>query len=640
MNINLNQLDNTKWKEIIDQIDEKTGEFKGRKILAIKDDKISFFSSTMEALLKNYKPVNSEWLLQKSIIYLKANDRVEQKKLLSCIEHEKLTVNYIKIKYQDVIESSENFQPSELLNIAIEAYEYYNEFQNPEILKLVHKLLDLAVEKSIQNNNINVAHHARVYQLGIDKPNLQQFCIDPKKWNSNEGQYFDQLDSGKIKQGCLHIASLTNQHDQKVVRLDFKLTYPEREKLTIFLNALSKMNKEGLTDDFKVNNNVNHIYFSKNDPNISYSLGKITEVEVKNIGKITAGESKQYGSLYNHVFVEIESTDSRDVIEKSFKLLTLIGLGSVLNKSDAGEEERKKLMLIYRTFFPKECFITENKINTYNMDVNELRKNIEKDNNNTKEIFSKYLDKNSDLISKKEVFSGFNVFEIKDLANLMKKEGAVCLFRGIQCYQNDFSLIPILLKNGQTSGQDRLIRGTFNKKYTSTRDHGANSADQIFTRLITVNVLECHDEKMGVKRRDVKDFPLSGNVQFIIDLEALNKGFYGFSTDNYGNKNRSQEYEVKLFQDRKNPLELTRYLNENILDENELMIKNFIAPEHFKCIIVQEEQYKTMIIEEMKKANIIILDHNKECCIIGKNKIVELEKFIYVTKHLQKEMLK
>lgn len=638
-------LDRDNWMHILNQINQETGKIADDKIIGVKKDAIDkLFSSIKELEKEGYQPVTTDWFVSKSIKLITNNDVTERKKMNAYIRQqiiEKSTEEIIE-PFKKIASSYQNLDPEILESEARSAFHHYKLSNIPEFLMLSHRLFDLAVDRYSEHGKYQEGLELRQHQLKKITPEIKltSSLMDKSKWESPSGLYVDKRDGGSLKQSTIHIQKFPDQDDQKKhVRLNLKVSYPEREQLQRRLDSLSRIKKDQLSGIFKngveVKTNQDFFYptISKTKP---VKLGKVTEVDFKGTGKLLIGESERIGSLYNYVTVVVSGDgDAKKNLEDIHQMLTFLGLGSCLHPNTLEDEERKKIMLIFRTFFPRECFDFENEAQTFIMPPKELLDSIKVKVPDSAKVFSKYLKDKAYLIETESLYEGKEVYSLSDLSSMMKEEGAAALFRGMEATKknngeidNEATAETIVsnLQNGRLSVQDRNERGLPVGGSSPLQDHGSNAADVVFNRLITVNLL-----KKGEKK--IADFPLCGDWQMIINLDALNRGFYSYKSDKYGQKNRKNLYEISSFKERMNPIEFTRSMQEEYIDENELMIKNSIHPRYIQGIVVGNDDLKKTVISNMRNKK-MLEDINGNLYYNGK----DINKFIHVSKTFKSGM--
>lgn len=96
-------------------------------------------------------------------------------------------------------------------------------------------------------------------------------------------------------------------------------------------------------------------------------------------------------------------------------------------------------------------------------------------------------------------------------------------------------------------------------------------------------------ERVG---NDVSEFPFSGSVQILYDLDVTERVCYMYSSDKYGSK------DPNLYEKRKGIAEVTQKMKASDTD-NELMVKGRIPPQKIRGMVVQDEETKSQLISQL-----------------------------------------
>ena len=280
----------------------------------------------------------------------------------------RIIYNDILSKYKEIFLQMEiKKTPTETIEIAMNLIELYNNLNIPEMLKLAHMLLDRAADHALEVGDEESVSKIRSFQLTkLPAPDFSLALKTSSQWISQPGVYLDKYDSALIKQGCFHISTIEYM-GQQIDRLDFKLTYPERDQLQKRLTMLENLQlepKQGFPIDFELKKDISYTYISKLKKDTVIKLGRVTEINFNGLGKVKIGSNTSNGSLYNRITVEIDSkySDDKGKMKAMYTMLTSLGLGQVFHSSLDEDENRKKTMLIFRTFFPREAYVIENRI--------------------------------------------------------------------------------------------------------------------------------------------------------------------------------------------------------------------------------------------------------------------------------------
>ncbi len=116
-----------------------------------------------------------------------------------------------------------------------------------------------------------------------------------------------------------------------------------------------------------------------------------------------------------------------------------------------------------------------------------------------------------------EIYPGKTVWAVTDLADKMRKNGALGLIHGIGKEDLEFKetaeILVKILKNGALSSQDRFQNGLFITGMSSEADLRSGGGDQVFTRLVTEETKGSMTNIYGM-----------GKIQILFDLDVVNRG--------------------------------------------------------------------------------------------------------------------
>jgi hypothetical protein len=405
------------------------------------------------------------------------------------------------------------------------------------------------------------------------------------------------------------------------------------------------------------------------------------EITFGNIGKIRIGNDKDINALYNQVQVELNvdensNNDNGVGLSKLHAMVSLLGVGPVVCKSRDQDEERLKIGLIFHTFFPREAFEMERKANFYSMSIEDLKKEICKTDPKRKELLEKYLGPESPL-QKQQVYPGKEAYVFTDMAQNLRKQGAVGLMSGVGVEQPFPVVADIIVKmfeaGAAKSSKSRFQEGLFQEGASSDVDYSAGGSDSVFTRMVTENW----------KDSLIDPCLYHGPIQIFWKLEAANvAGTYASVSDTFGARGENEKIFTSVgggclnyYSKRPTLLELAEdlelapskdktylkkkwmshakgspYLEPENGHNNEVMIKDQIPLTMAAGLGVSTENEKKILIQKLSAAG-FICDKNKNKqtfdsveSIISDNLYIKIpgsdpeeirliDEFIHVTEH-------
>lgn len=507
----------------------------------------------------------------------------------------------------------------------------------PQLATTLHQLYDRAATQLLGEGQIEKALDVR-RQIAEGITFSPSHClhdmtaaIQKASEGKNIGAHFSHLDTGILKGG--HVSAFTrNVEGQTLDIFHFKIGYNARNELQKTFDAL-KNNKDALQNHLPAElraagvniSEIDHIFLGK-EPTLdgekkgevfSAAAGyapegaKALKIDFPGVGKVIIGNSKSYGSLYNDVHVEIDSSlPPGEGIKRMHQMLAFLGFGPILGEQRNEDAERMKLALLYRTYCPDAAIKIETTKNFYDMPVEELRTFIEKRTPEMKYVFAEDLG----TLQEVEIYPGKLAWSVNDLSLRMREAGAIGLMAGVAGSIEDASTsIAQIIVNGALSSQDRFECGLFKEGVSSKTDLMRNSGDQVFTRLITKDLIK---EYIG-------EFRFSGAMQILYDLDVVNRGCYGFTGDQYGAKN-PHYYEYRNYENRTDMVRHSQRLH--FAYTNEVMVKNRIPPSAIRGVMVKDEKAKELLVQKLNEQGLVSVDAEGNPFVLGK----PLDEFILI----------
>ncbi|CRX39290.1 DarT ssDNA thymidine ADP-ribosyltransferase family protein [Estrella lausannensis] len=447
--------------------------------------------------------------------------------------------------------------------------------------------------------------------------------------------HFSGLDTGILKGGSLRASNRTINGNE-ITQLDFKLSRFARQDLQEHLlniqNNLAAF-EASLPAELKGKVRITEVKdtFLGKKPDGSFAVedgytpyeATAIQIEFGGVGSVIIGNNKEFGCLFNNIKVLVKADLPEGKAEQQVhQMLTMLGVGPILNEQRPMDEERLKTALIFRTYYPQQATKMEKTKEFYEMPLDMLRQKIEAEVPEMKDVFKKYED-NPELIEKKEIYPGKTTFSINDIGMLMRKKGAYGLMAGVGSYvpaSDAADTVVLMMKYGALASQDRFQAGLFVEGASSEKDLRTGGGDHVFTRLI-------NDKTAKGKLADTYggDFTFSGTYQMLYDLDVCNTGAYGYKTDEYGVKNPDHN-DYSIYAGRKNLPELAE-MTDNY--NNEIMVKNTVPPAMIRGIVCQTQENKDVLVEKLTAQGVIV---------DGKINGKPVDSFIHVASKFTKEM--
>lgn len=436
------------------------------------------------------------------------------------------------------------------------------------------------------------------------------------------GAKFDGLDAGVLKRGILSVRKRQFEGEKEKLVTNFHISQFALEKLRQTLREIERNPKEfadSLPDDLKGQVTVKKVgngYFGKKE-NGYYSrdfkdgirLGEAIEIKLGDSGVLRIAADEQYASMANRVTIEINADESPGKSLNSFQgIATMLGLGPIFGVENPEEEERKKIALLFRTFYPREAYQLENMQKYYEMSPENLKKLIVKSKPEMAKILDHYLSGEGKM-EKVTIAPEISVWSIPDLDDLLRQKGAVGLMMG---FTGDPEILVAVLTNGPKCSQERYEAALLKGGTSPGQDHIHGGAGFTFSRLINqkmVNTkkrqyIEASDSYEDRPVSFVQRYPHFGEYQILYDLSSLNTGAYAYNEDYYGSKSPAR------YGQRKSLIEFVESLDENSV-KNEVMIRERIAPDKISKILVSSFGKKENLIDNLKEKGLLIEKEGK-----------------------------
>lgn len=500
------------------------------------------------------------------------------------------------------------------------------------------------------------------------------YIIDTKSFGKvNLGAYCSKLDTSLLKGSSLHaVKKEIKENDTVTSYLEFNFdlmpAYRKQidEQIEIMKKNLDMYEKCGLP--IQINSShfeylaVEEGYFLPpgHTKNVKQDLGSTIEITFKGIGKVTIGSDPTVWTNYNRMSIQMESGRSLNDIQT---MLTQLGLAPLVGMSSEEDQEKIKIMYLFRAVIPREAFKLETDPAFYQQTVEEMKQQIITINSSMKGVFEEICPEMKTV----ELLPGKIRYTVPILVDIAKELGVLGFTHVIAGKTNaeKIECLVGMLKHGLIATQQRWDAGAFYKGQSSLADHKEGGADAVFTRLMTAAVLEAEEEEEGTveaseeegelsvtkeeklsiessdllsKLEEIEDFfkktesidednrletaqmtidqiPVR-NMVLQIKVKAVELNPYQYLYDNYGLRNPNQKKEGLeervSYADRPSFSEFVQEAIDLETEEEEIMFKNRLSPDYFKGITVTPG-LKQIIISRLHEENLLTMKQGVAC---------------------------
>ncbi|CDR34005.1 SH2 domain-containing protein [Criblamydia sequanensis] len=505
------------------------------------------------------------------------------------------------------ISGDQYFQGAEKLRL-----NFAKELQkDPYIRTSIHQLYDKASEAYSKEKNFDMAFKMRALLASslklpefhpLIKMNDAIARQTAKQGNPDFGAHFSGYDTGILKGSNFRIDRRMTEAGLKDI-LQFRLSQFARRDLQENLACIEKhidLFNQHLPKELKPGISIQAIpYCFKGQKESVYSNkfgwqpadASALEITFQGVGRIIVGNNPQYGCLYNDVSVEIDaSMKDGQALKLMHQMLTVLGLGPLFAEQRPEDDERLKIAQIFRTYYPSRANELERTKEFYELPLTELKAHLIALVPQMKALLEKYS--HPGMMQKVELYPGKTSWALSDIASQLKQKGNYGLMMGVGSFL-DLKIAAKraanMIKFGPISSQDRLQAGIMIHGASTGADLETGGGDRIFTRMINKQT----------SPKPINNFPFSGSIQLLIDLEALNRGCYAYNSDKYGIRN-PVHYNYYEYAKRASILDFTATQT-----DNEVMLKNRIDPQYIKGAVVQNQGAYEQLVEALKEASIV-----------------------------------
>lgn len=339
-------------------------------------------------------------------------------------------------------------------------------------------------------------------------------------------------------------------------------------------------------------------------------------IDFKSVGKVQIGFDKGFLTQYDRIAIDLDpGIKEEEAAAKINIMLAVLGLEAVSASPRKEDEERIKVLQLFRIFYPREAYGIERDEMSFREPLSSLKTRIEKAVPEMKARLHYYLHDHPELMYKQEVYPGQSVWAVRGLSEEVKANGGIGLMANMMgsSFADSVERLASMLKIGALSTQDRFQIGVIAQGYSAVEDLARGGGEYVFTRLITKNMPTDPTAYAAI----------SGNFQLLFDLRLVERVGLNYAHDAFGSK------APNLYASRPSILELTKLLmsaeSEDFL-ANEVCIHNRVPPEFIKGVVLSTIKEKEEMIKILRSKGLIKMGAGGKECING----VPIDKFIHI----------
>lgn len=419
-----------------------------------------------------------------------------------------------------------------------------------------------------------VKNHAFVVQKKKYRDGTVRIQLDAKlKLSISEKYSLDVLLSWMDQKGLLHALPPHFCHSVTITKSDAAYegleNHPNEDGMSCFSHDISKYGYVIKLENQSVKRHV---------------------IDFEGIGTIMIGNDPRCISEYGHLSISLDPQVTEDeAAGKLHLLLAIFGVGTLSSESRPEDIERKKILLFFRAFYPRESTELEKAVEVFHISIQKLKHEIIQKVPEMQEKF----DRDLAGMYQQEIYPAHSVWAVPGLANEVKAAGGWGLMSGLRGdFHSAKALLMKILKIGFLSTQDRLIVGCISLGASAKDDLLLGGAESVFTRLITSRM-----------PKNLDQYDLHGHVQILFDLKLVERTGHCYQSDRNGSK------EPIDYDHRPSILALTQEIetsqNPESYADNEVCIRHRIPPEYIKGILVPSEKERDQLIQAMEEENLI-----------------------------------
>lgn len=524
-----------------------------------------------------------------------------------------------------------------------EALKFAADIKNPEDITTIFTIAE-RIASSYVVSNFAKALEVRIQVAQKIQPSgpLANLQVALQNEHPKLGVKLYPVDTSLFKNHSLGVQTRKFTDGTTQLHLNAKLSHPIRQKLQDSIEAIKAHPKslfDALPNGFcnSVNVSTETIAYEgrtdkmgKWDGDFSHdikahgfkvfaqypitSLCASQVIKFEGVGKVTIATS-DFHAEHNRISIDLDPSISvENAPEKLNIIFAALGLGTVSSSFRTEDNERIKVMQLFRAFYPKEAYDFERESISFEESVESLKTRIANKVPDMKAKFKDYLVDHPEKMYQQEVYPGQPVWCVKGLSDDVRKAGGIGLMTGVTANNFDDAIkrLMSMLKGGALSSQDRFELGIMAKGDSSGADLQSGGGDSVFVRMITEGM-----------PKNFNDYPLNGKMQILYDLDLVERVGYVYSEDKFGTKDPSD------YRERPTVTKLVENIEikPNEYMGNEICIHHRIGSEFIKGIRVNNDSEKAILIEALKKEpNLVTQNNLKQDCFNG----IPLDQFIRV----------
>lgn len=510
--------------------------------------------------------------------------------------------------------------------------------QDPQDRTTIFTISEQVAQDSINQGNIEAAISIRMQAATSFPPvgplgNIQKAL---EKADDKLGVHLYPIDTSLFKNHSLMAQKRTFEGQAPQVHVEAKINHLTRKNMEATLNFISQDTAEfqaqlppGFCNGVTVRTEDEFYLIRKDNGDFSPNKGDgfrvqgtihpacvVTVIHFQGVGTVRIADSTtKYNSIQNRIAVDLDpSIPDSEAAEKLAIILSAFGLGAAASGSRPVDEERIKVLQLFRAFYPMAAYELEQNAETFSEPIESLISRIETKVPEMQAQFKRYLKDEPDLMYKQEVYPGRSVWCVKGLADEAKKAGAIGLMAGLTApnWAEAQQRILSIFKTGALSTQDRFQVGILKAGDSSGEDLRTGGASSVFARIVTDNM-----------PTNPLKYPLRGEMQILYDLKVLERVGFAYQGDRWGSK------EEDVYSKRSNIVELTKQYKAGGPGDNlgnEVCVNQRVGPESIKGLLVKDDTQKNDLIELFKQEGLLTKNTSDEYCING----VPVDQFIHI----------
>lgn len=395
--------------------------------------------------------------------------------------------------------------------------------------------------------------------------------------------------------------------------LDFKVNHVFRDRLEKTITDLAGHSKADLKELLGIlGSHATNISVSKG-PSDFADYVKNHEIKLEGIGKISVGASKDVLTLYDKVSIRMEKGKS---LYDFHEALSFLNLDDALRQSANEDVERMKMGQLFRMFSPQAATLFERSDPFFDLSLEDFKKQILLRSPEMGAIFDKYLSK----MELREIVPGRMRYAVDGLSDELTKKGALGLtsaLTGAWSQKEIHERVASILKMGMIASEMRRDHQVGKPGLSSGSDYYTGGADSVFTQVVTD------------RNKSYNEYMYHSDVRFLISPKVLETGTYQYHDDNFGTReitNSDWWFWKQDYLDRDNIFKFLATERANFQGDNEVMLKERVAPEYITGIVVKNQHMKNQLLDYLRQSNIVQKDASGNETILSR----AVDQFIYV----------